>query len=96
MTQHMLDFEPQLHQKPATTVEVNRGPSMAPEAKRLNGHCLKILERLRQGRTSNKELSGISLKYTGRISDLRKAGHVVKLVSRDRETGLTFYELEQP
>lgn len=95
MPQNMLDFEPQLRDKPET-VEVNRGPSMAPEAKRLNGHCQKILERLRLGRASNRELAAISLKYTGRISDLRKAKHKVKLVSRDRETGLTFYELEQP
>ena len=63
------------------------------EAKRLGGQCAKILERLRHGRTSNSDLALISLKYTSRISDLRKAGHDVRCVVQNRATGLTFYEL---
>jgi len=64
-----------------------------PEKKRLGGHCLKILERLRCGRVSNKELAQISLKYTGRISDLRARGYDVRCVENDRTTGVSFYEL---
>lgn len=43
--------------------------------------------------TRNVELSQIALKYTSRISDLRKAGHDVVCVSRHRESGLTYYAL---
>ena len=63
------------------------------EAARLSGQCKTILERLRQGRMTNKELSAISLKYTGRISDLRAAGYTVKCISRDHDSGVTVYEL---
>jgi len=55
------------------------------------------LARLQQGRASNRELAAIALKYTGRISDLRKpsaGGHKIVVVERNRETGLTWYELQ--
>jgi hypothetical protein len=90
MTQQHLSFDT----PPPNTITVDRGPLMEVEAPRLNGQCLQILERLKHGRASNRELAAISLKYTSRVSDLRKAGHVVKLVERDRATGLTFYELQ--
>ena len=67
---------------------------VAADRLRLNAQCQRILERLRQGRVSNRELSAIALKYTGRVSELRQAGHSVKVVERNRETGLTWYELE--
>jgi hypothetical protein len=60
---------------------------------RLSHQCEMILGRLQQGRVSNKELSGLSLKYTGRISDLRARRHVVKVVERDFASGLTWYAL---
>ncbi len=63
------------------------------EKKRLSKQCQAILDRLRRGRASNVELSQIALKYTSRISDLRKAGHNVVCVSRHRESGLTYYAL---
>jgi hypothetical protein len=44
---------------------------------RLNAQSQKILERLRQGPVMNVELAGIALKYTSRISDLRKLGHTI-------------------
>ena len=68
---------------------------IAVEGKRLSRQCQAILERLQAGRASNDELSRIARKYTGRISDLRAAGHKVKLVERNHETGLTWYELEK-
>jgi len=52
-----------------------------------------MLSRLRQGRATNTELATMSLKYTGRISDLRKAGHDIRCVDRDRASGVTWYAL---
>ena len=66
----------------------------APEKPRLKGQSARILERLRQGRASNRELSEIALKYTSRISDIRAAGFTIELVDRDTESGLTWYELK--
>ncbi len=63
------------------------------EAKRLGGQCAAILARLREGPATNRELANISLKYTGRLSDLRAAGYVIECVKQDHETGLTFYKL---
>jgi|GEM_PF-6891011 hypothetical protein len=71
------------------------GPPAAPpvERRRLSGQCLAMLSRLRQGRATNTELATMSLKYTGRISDLRKAGHDIRCVDRDRASGVTWYAL---
>ena len=63
------------------------------ERPRLQSQCDKILERLREGDATNAELAAISLKYTGRISDLRNAGHTIEIISRDRASGLTIYRL---
>ena len=69
-------------------------PRLHPDEKpRLSAQCQKILDRLRQGSATNKELAFISLKYTGRISDLRAAGYVIEVIHRDHKTGLTFYQL---
>jgi hypothetical protein len=67
----------------------------ATEAKRLSAQCLAIAKRLREGRATNADLALIALKYTGRISDLRKAGFVIEVVERDRKSGLVTYELKQ-
>jgi hypothetical protein len=62
------------------------------DAPRLAGQNLAILERLRQGPATNKELAEMSLKYTSRLSDLRANGFTVKC---ERKTGgLTVYTLE--
>ena len=63
------------------------------EAPRLSKQCGLILERLKAGTATNKELAGISIKYTGRISDLRAAGYDIKVVERNYETGLNTYAL---
>lgn len=47
------------------------------EIKRLANQNDAILARLQRGRASNAELSQISLKYTSRISDLRKKGYTI-------------------
>lgn len=63
------------------------------EKPRLSAQCRAILDRLRKGPATNTELSGIALKYTGRISDLRAAGYEVKIVARDLTSGLVTYKL---
>lgn len=60
---------------------------------RLNSQAMRMLDRLRQGRATNRELAAISLKYTSRLSDLRIAGYVIELVEHDFKSGLTVYEL---
>jgi hypothetical protein len=69
--------------------------ALADEVPRFVTQCNRILARLREGPTSNSELAGIALKYTGRISELRKCGHTIVVVSRDRKTGLTWYALRE-
>lgn len=64
------------------------------EEPRLSNQCAQILERLRQGHATNSELAGISLKYTGRISDLRQSGFDIQVIQRDRKSGVTVYELK--
>lgn len=65
----------------------------APAVKRLSRQCVAILDRLKQGRATNRELVGIALKYTGRLSEIRQAGYDVRCVEHDQETGLTRYAL---
>ncbi len=70
--------------------------SVADERKRLGKQCDRILVRLRQGPATNRELSGIALKYTGRLSELKQKGHSISVIKRDYKTGLTLYELQPP
>jgi hypothetical protein len=63
------------------------------EQHRLSNQCGLILGMLQGGRLTNRELSRYALKYSGRISELRQMGHDVRVVARDRVTGLTWYAL---
>lgn len=45
---------------------------------RLAGQAKEIFNRLRQGPATNADLAAISLKYTSRISDLRREGHDIQ------------------
>jgi hypothetical protein len=65
----------------------------AREVKRLSKQCQLILERLQAGDATNMELSGIALKYTSRISDLRAAGYTIEISERDHESGSVTYRL---
>jgi len=65
------------------------------ERPRLSGQNQAIIERLRLGPATNRELAQIALKYTSRLSDLRAAGYDVVVVDRDRATGMTMYELKE-
>lgn len=74
-----------------TTFQFDR--RIAPQdAKRIAGQDAAVLARLRQGPATNWELAQIALKYTSRISSIRKAG--IK-VARERVQGGTWrYWLE--
>ena len=65
------------------------------EVKRLAGQSLRIVQRLQQGPATNRELSQISLKYTSRCSDLKKAGYDIR-AERGYEPGLWIYTLVAP
>lgn len=52
----------------------------------------RILARLRRGPATNAELAAISLKYTGRVSDLRADGHEI-VVERADDSGVATYRL---
>lgn len=63
------------------------------EASRLGRQCRTILAMLQVGPCAARELATVALKYTSRISDLRRAGYDVRVTERDRRTGWTLYEL---
>lgn len=63
------------------------------ELARLSRQCQDIVAVLSRGTATNQELSRISLKYTSRISDLRKRGWNVQVVDRDVKRGITWYAL---
>ena len=63
------------------------------DAPRLSRQCVAILARLRQGKANNHELARIALKYTGRLSDLRKAGHAIECFDQDHGSGAAWYRL---
>lgn len=73
-------------------------PSVADEDfPRLSRQCQRILRRLLNrdlSSPSNKELSAIALKYTGRLSEIRQALQQVGwnvVVTERRKNGLNFY-----
>ena len=47
------------------------------DERRLTGQNAAILKRLRQGKASSLTLAGLALKYSSRVSDLRKHGYVI-------------------
>lgn len=68
-------------------------PNVLPEdVARLSKQCQAILAKLRTGPCTNYELAALALKYTSRISDLRKHGFNVRMTER-RKDGTTIYEL---
>lgn len=69
--------------------------TVADEKKRTGSQCDAILARLQEGAATNHELAEISLKYTSRVSDLRKRGVNVECVEINRETGLSVYRIKE-
>jgi Helix-turn-helix domain len=93
MTDREMDYREELERMEVLPAD----PSVTKAEKpRLRSQCKTILHWLKRGRVSNVLLAEISLKYTSRISDLRKAGHNVKCVAKNRSTGMSWYELLPP
>lgn len=63
------------------------------EIRRLSGQNKRILERLQAGPATARELAALSLKYTSRVSDLRKRGYVIRC-DEDQTSGQSWYRLE--
>ena len=92
-------FARQIQQRPFPPVSRHTDPATSHEAERkLNrsgrrrGQIAAILERLRRGPATNTELAALSLKYTGRISDLRAQGFDIEC-RRQQDEGATVYVL---
>ena len=86
MTQQSIDF--------SAPIPVNASVPVS-DAPRLSKQCRLILERLRQGKATNVELAALPcLKYTSRLSDLRKSGYKIRICDRNYDSGLVVYELE--
>lgn len=67
---------------------------VAQERVRLAGNCQAIIERLRRGPATNGELSQVGgLRFGGRLFELRKAGHDIRIVDRDHDSGKVVYQL---
>lgn len=77
-----LDAPPALHNlTPREREREGLATGPAVDRPRLNKQCQAILERLKRGPAINEELSRMSLKYTSRLSDIRKAGYTVQAES---------------
>lgn len=71
-----------------------RDPNVqAADVPRLTGQNALILERLRQGPATCRDLNAIALKYTSRISDLRAEGY--RIVCCRGPGGINSYTLEE-
>jgi hypothetical protein len=60
---------------------------------RLSRQCAEILTLLKTGPATNHMFSGCSLKYTSRVTDLRRAGYDIRVIDRNHRTGVVWYAL---
>lgn len=86
MSEHQASLFDVLDAPPATDPNVRSG-----DKKRLSGQNRKILDLLRRGPATGRELAAISMKYTSRVSDLRKAG--CEIECQQRAGGNSLYTL---
>lgn len=90
MTKQTLLFEPQREPlSPPRAKALATGPT--EDRRRLNGQCQAILARLKQGPATNSELAGLALKYTSRVSDLKRAGY--QITAKRKAGGVWTYTL---
>lgn len=86
---HQLPLFP-LTQPPLAPTDPHVSPDDVP---RLSGQCAELLEMLRAGPVTNGEMVARGMmKYTSRISDLRKHGH--RITCERRPGGVSVYWLE--
>lgn len=84
-------------QKPSLFDVLDRLPAADPNVKkearrRLSGQNRKILDLLLKGPATGRRIQAIGMKYTSRISDLRKAGCVIDCL--ERPDGNSLYTLK--
>lgn len=72
------DMEAKRHARRSDPANSHLAAKEIVKSGKLSRQCEIILHRLQQGPATTLELSLLSVKYTGRISDLRKAGHHVQ------------------
>lgn len=78
-----------------TASPVRCSAAVPAEAKgRLSQQAQRILDRLQRGPATNKELAGMSLKYTSRLSDIRKAGYTIVCFGLNHKKGTAWYRVE--
>ena len=61
------------------------------EVRRLSAESAKVLARLEQGPVTRRELNGLTINPTARISDLRQAGYQV--ICDEQPSGASVYRL---
>ena len=71
MVQGQLDFKPK-RGRTIPPVEIAAGLVPPEDADRLTGQNAQVFQRLKNGPATNAELAQIGLKYTSRVSDVRK------------------------
>lgn len=86
------DMEAKRHARRTDPATSHQAAEDVVKSGRMSAQCAAILKRLQQGSADSLELSRIAPKYTGRISDLRKAGHKID-ANRD-ELGRWYYILD--
>jgi hypothetical protein len=70
--------------------------TVADEKNRAGRHRDAILALLREGSATNGDLEAVGgNRFGARIHELRKDGHVIEIVHRNRESGLTLYRLKE-
>jgi hypothetical protein len=70
--------------------------TVADEKTRCVRHRDAILALLREGSATNGELEAVGgNRFGARIHELRKDGHVIEIVHRNRDSGLTLYRLKE-
>lgn len=70
--------------------------TVADEKNRCARHRDAILALLREGSVTNGELETVGgNRFGARIHELRKDGHVIEIVHRNKVSGLTLYRLKE-
>jgi hypothetical protein len=67
---------------PIVPIDPNIDPKDIP---RVSAQCQVILQMLQHGPQTSADLAKVALKYTSRISDLRKAGYNVRVSEKLRD-----------
>ena len=89
MSQQYMFFD---NPTPATSPPATDPNVEVADRPRLAGQNKRILERLKLGPATNRELAAMALKYTSRISDLRDAGYNIRVIEK-LNNGINWYKL---